>query len=214
MNLEERKKLIQAARTGHLTEDEYTVYDQLMRQHPEWLDEQAEEEALGEAIAEAADAELYAAARQLSMPQRQRKQRPVYQMAAAVAALLMLSGVGYWWLTRPATPPVLMAVQKLDFYNGDSTSQNSRGFAEGDFAIGDITLAWYAATRQTEDIRYIFCNDTLALYLRDTTLRAQLQPRLRLNYRPSLQHYELKGMDSQKNYPLEPCTLTPQPLVP
>lgn len=214
MNPEERKKLIEAARTGNLTEEEYDAYYQLLLQHPEWLEQQAQDDAISKAIVEADDEDFYDAAQKLSLPRYQpHKKLFLYQIAAAVA-FLVVAGVGYWWLTRSATPPLLIAVQNLDFYNGDPDEKNQLAYAEGDFAVGDLTLAWYSVPSQTKDVMYTFCNDTLGIYLRDSTLRVQLQPRLRLEYRPSLQHYELKGIDSKKAYSLNPCTTTPQLFVP
>ncbi|SEI49782.1 hypothetical protein SAMN05216327_10241 [Dyadobacter sp. SG02] len=207
-----KTRLILAARTGRLTEEEYELYLQLLEEDPDFREQAEWQDFLEESLPIARDAALYAAAKNYSYTERKpfySKHR--YAIAAGIAVLLV-AGLGLYFGLSPATPE-MVAARKIDLYSGDNKPEGQLGYAEGDMPADEVSLKWWKSPDQESRISYLLCADTLNVYFREPADTVTFNATYKLTYFTKTQEYQLESKDKKK-IPLENCSAEPKPLLP
>jgi len=206
-------RIIHAARTGKLTEEQYLLYLRLLEEDPEFEQQIKWEEFLDKYLSASIDSEVYEAASKIEFPEKQ----PVFrQFNFAVAASLVLLLISGWFVFQYVfnknDQPELLSQSLVELYSGDSIADGQIGYAEGELPIDLKTLKMWENAGQKEKVNYQFCNDTLQLYfqrIKDTT---GFNAQYRLTYFSDNESYYLVSKNKAL-LKLTVCADKPQPLL-
>lgn len=214
MDSNQKKELIRKAQTGQLTEKEYTHYLELLDSDPDFFDEVRWGEFLSLQVKRIHDEELYEAASKYSMPEPKSTRRLSLSYATAAAvAVLIITGVAFW-LNREEKPQyTLLKKEQKEVFPEEQAPKEGLGYGENGFPIGEIPLQWLEIPNQVSRLSYVFCNDTLKLYLKQRNEADSLSSKLRLSYESLSRHYFLRLPNQSKVF-LKPCLPNAEPLMP
>lgn len=185
-------RIIHAARTGKLTEEQYLIYLRLLEEDPDFEQEIKWEEFLDKYLAASIDAEVYEAASKIKFPEKQ----PVFwQFNFTIAASLVLLLISGWfvfqYIFKQNEQPELLSQSLVELYSGDSIADGQIGYAEGELPIDVKTLKLWENTKQKEQVSYQFCSDTLQLYFRQIKDTTKFNSQYRLTYFSDTESYYL-----------------------
>jgi|GEM_PF-3043670 len=207
MDTTQKKELIRKAQTGQLTEEEYTQYLELIDSDPDFFDEVRWAEFLGLHVKAIHDEVLYEASSKFSMPIESPIQKPFqrqYLSYAAAIVLLIVTGVVFW-LNRNEKPEyTLLKKEQKEVFAEEQAPKEGLGYGESGFPIGEIPLQWLEVPSQASRLSYVFCNDTLKLYLKQQKEVDSLSSKIQLSYESLSRHYFLRLPNQPKVF-LKPC---------
>ncbi|CAG5009230.1 hypothetical protein DYBT9275_04450 [Dyadobacter sp. CECT 9275] len=209
----QKERLIRAARTGKLTEEEYQLYYQLLEENPSLARDLEWEGFMDEHMPSAEDAELYEATARLTMPEETREVFPIGYRWAAAVVLLIIGGWLVFQFITDTTGPELASSGFLRFYSGDTRPDSQLGYAEGDGPVGRRGLKIWRNSRQQDLVNYQFCNDTLQLFFQDLEDTLLIQKSYRLVYKTDSAAFSMVS-DKYPVVVLENCTDKPKTLIP
>lgn len=206
MDTNQKKELIHKAQTGQLTEEEYTQYLELLDNEPSFFEEVRWAEFLSLNIKTIHDEELHETASKFSMPVTTPIRKLLYLSYAAAAAVVVLAVIGVvFWLNRNEKPEyTLLKKEQKDVFAEEQAPKEGLGYGESGFPIGEIPMQWLEIPNQTSRLSYIFCNDTLKLYLNRKNEIDSLSSKIQISYESLSQHYFLR-LPNQPKVLLKPC---------
>lgn len=206
MDINQKKELVRKAQTGQLTEKEYTQYLELLDNDPDFFEEVRWAEFVSHHIKAIHDEELHEAASKFSMPVTSPIQKPLYLSYAAAAAVVVLAVIGVvFWLNRNEKPEyTLLKKEQKEVFAEEQAPKEGLGYGESGFPIGEIPLQWLEMPNQASRLSYIFCNDTLKLYLNRKNETDSLSSKIQLSYESLSQQYFLR-LPNQPKVLLKPC---------
>lgn len=215
MDLNQKKELIRKAQTGQLTEEEYTQYLDLLDNDPDFFEEVRWGEFLSLHIKAIHDEELHKASSKFSMPVASPFLKPLYlsYAAAAVVILLILAGVVFWLNHNEKPAYTLLKKEQREVFAEEQAPKEGLGYGESGFPIGEIPMQWLEIPNQTSHLSYIFCNDTLKLYLKQKKGIDSLSSKIQLSYESLSQNYFLRLPNQPKVF-LKPCLPKAETLMP
>jgi hypothetical protein len=127
--------------------------------------------------------------------------------------LLVVAGV-IFWLNRNEKPAyTLLKKEQREVFAEEQTPKEGLGYGESGFPIGEIPMQWLEIPNQTSRLSYIFCNDTLKLYLKQRNEADSLSSKIQLSYESLSRHYFLRLPDQPKVF-LKPCLPNAEVIVP
>ena len=208
-----RSRVINAARTGKLTEEQTRIYLRLLDEDPDFLDDVKWEELLDDHIQVSSDEALYYAAAKMKFPEKEPVIRTLnYAIAAGIALFLISGWLVYQQFLKKQNEPVLAGSRTVELFSGDAAVEGQLGYVEGDLGIGERTWQLWEAKDQKEKISYQFCSDTLRLYFRQIEDTTAFNSDYRLTYLSKDESYYLVSK-AKLALKLSPCTSQPQKLI-
>jgi len=218
MDTTQKKELISKAQTGQLTEEEYTQYLELIDSNPDFFDEVRWAEFLGLHVKAIHDEELYEAASKISMPVASPMPK-LFQWsylsytAAAVIILVIIVSVVFWLNRNEKSEYTLLKKEQKEVFAEEQAPKEGLGYGENGFPIGEIPLQWLEIPNQTSRLSYVFCNDTLKLYLNRKKGVDSLSSKIQLSYESLSRQYFLRLPNQPKVF-LKSCLPKAETLMP
>jgi len=200
-----RSRIINAARTGKLTEEQYRIYLKLLDEDPYFSEDVKWEEFWEQYLPVSHDEALYNAASSLKISKKEPIIRRVNYAIAAGIALFLVSG---WFVLQQFLKkdrPTFAGAKTVELFSGDGLVEGQLGYAEGDMGIGERTWQLWESKDQKEKISYQFCSDTLRLYFRQIEDTTAFVSDYRLTYLSKDQSYYLVSK-TKTALKLIPCT--------
>jgi len=198
MNTNEKRALIKKVKSGQLTEVEYALFNELLQNEPNLYEETLWEDFLENELTTLQEEEHRTVAAKFVMPST-RKAAPgrklwnnPYQIAiAATVLLLLLAAPLYWLLTEKTANYTLQKTEQIDIFPAVENRDGGLGYAEEGFPIGQLPAQWLESPKQEAHLSYVFCNDTLKLYINEKQQIDSLSKIISVRYESSTKAYFL-----------------------
>jgi hypothetical protein len=140
-------------------------------------------------------------------------QHPYYSAAAASVMLLVVAGAVFWFNLDKTPEYALLKTQQMEVFSADEKRlNNGLGYAEG-LPVGELPIQWREASGQIPQLSYIFCDDTLKLYLKEKNAFDSFSGKIQLSYESLSQSYFV-NLPNCPPIILKSCLPDPQVLVP
>lgn len=206
-------RIIHAAQTGRLTEEQYALYIKLLEKDPDFQSLVEWEEFLDRYLPVALETEKVQQQTPAPKPHIVPVKKRLSYGAAASLALILLGGwLWYNFWASSGQKPVLMAHSSLRLYSDQSLPKDQLGYADGVLPIAMVNISFWHNKNQLGRLSYQFCNDTLKFYFKQSADTTNFVNRSRLMYSYASKQYYLT-VPEKSLHKLQVCLDKPQILL-